>query len=123
MGPNITQILTPLLCLMITISSAGIAKRDTIDDLGESIGDALGINKKGIIEQIEDIDKTKYCIQDNGCFEPLQYCEKGTYQLYGTCSFYIWLWLAAASLVGVFFFSCITTILCCFCSCCRKAAS
>jgi len=123
MGPNITQILTPLLCFMATVSIAGVVKRGTMEDIGDSIGDALGINNKGIVEKIEDIDKTKYCIQDSSCFEPLQYCQKGTLKLYGTCTIYIWLWVALASLLGIFFFSCLTTILCCFCSCCRKATS
>ena len=35
---------------------AGLVKRDTIDDIGDSIGDALGINKKGIMDELEDLD-------------------------------------------------------------------
>ena len=27
-----------------------------MEDIGDSIGDALGINNKGIVEKIEDID-------------------------------------------------------------------
>eukprot|EP00092_Neocalanus_flemingeri_P063360 GFUD01076638.1.p2 GENE.GFUD01076638.1~~GFUD01076638.1.p2 ORF type:complete len:126 (+),score=14.19 GFUD01076638.1:58-435(+) len=125
MGPNITLILTHLLLLLVTFAMAGLVKRDTIDDIGDSIGNALGLNNKGIMDELEDldIDKTKYCIQDNGCLEPLQYCNKGTFKLYGTCTFVVWFWVGAASLVGIFFFSCITSILCCFCSCCRKATS
>ena len=34
----------------------GIVKRGTIEDIGDSLGDALGINNKGILEEIEDID-------------------------------------------------------------------
>ena len=43
----------------------GIVKRDTIDDIGDSIGDALGIgNNKGILDELEDLDiDVRYMIE------------------------------------------------------------
>jgi len=122
---KLSQFIVLVSGLLALPTFAGLTKRDTLDDISNSIGDMLGINNKDIVEQIEDLeyDKTKYCIQDSGCFQPIQYCEKSTYKLYGTCTFVVWFWICVVTFLLVFFFSCLTSLLCCFCNCCRKAAS
>jgi len=105
------------------LASAGLVKRDTLTDLGNSFKDAVGLNDdKGIMDGIEDIDKDKYCAMNSNCLEPIQYCNMDTYKVYGTCDFVIWFWVACAGLLSLIFCSCITSILCCCCSSlCRKA--
>ena len=48
-----------------TIFFLGLVKRGTIEDIGDSLGDALGINNKGILEEIEDIDVNPNLKQNN----------------------------------------------------------
>jgi len=115
------------LLVVIGLASAGLVKRDTLSDsltdIGDSLKDAVGLNNdKGIMGDIEDIDKEKYCALDSNCIEPIQYCNKGTLGLAGTCDFVIWFWIACAAVLALIFCSCITSILCCCCSSlCRKA--
>jgi len=111
------------------LSIAGLVKRDTFSDIGDalkdagdSVKDAVGLNNdKSVIGDIE-FDKDKYCALDSNCMEPIQYCNKSTYKVYGTCDFVIWFWVACAGVIALMFCSCITSILCCCCSSlCRKA--
>lgn len=112
------------LVMMFCFVSTGIVKRDTLEDIGgsivNSVKDLVGIEKdKDFIEDLK-IDTEKYCVQDSQCFQFLQHCQM-THQLYGTCTFYTWFWVALASAFAFLFCSCLTSILCCCCGCCRKA--
>eukprot|EP00092_Neocalanus_flemingeri_P010715 GFUD01011541.1.p1 GENE.GFUD01011541.1~~GFUD01011541.1.p1 ORF type:complete len:122 (+),score=28.97 GFUD01011541.1:210-575(+) len=115
----------PLLLIVVIsvgFASAGLVKRDTFSDIGDSIKDGLGLNDDGIMGELEDIDKTKYCLADSGCYEHVQYCNKETYKLYGHCEFQIWFWVSAIALMLLLLCSCILSILCCCCSSfCRKS--
>jgi len=111
---------------LLSFTSAGIAKRDTIvDDIKDSIGDALDDalgKEKTLMEEIEDfkiedLDKTKYCIQSSSCLEPLQFCDASVYKVYGTCKFHAWFWIAVGVGICATFGSCLTTLLCCLCKC------
>ena len=84
--------------------------------------------------------KSTYCIQDEACLRPIKWCNKEKYIVYGHCEFavrstryvkgiritfhvfQIWFWVALACLILVIFGSAISTVLCFFCSCCRKAS-
>eukprot|EP00092_Neocalanus_flemingeri_P056949 GFUD01067575.1.p1 GENE.GFUD01067575.1~~GFUD01067575.1.p1 ORF type:complete len:125 (+),score=27.12 GFUD01067575.1:48-422(+) len=114
------------LLVLAGLASAGLVKRDTFTDIGDTFKDGLKKvrlnNDKGIMDEIEDIDKDKYCAMNSNCVEPIQYCNTETYKVYGTCDFVLWFWIACAGVIALMFCSCITSILCCCCSSlCRKA--
>lgn len=105
-----------VLLIYVELAVAGTVKRDTFSDIGDSIKDSLGLSDNGIMDKLEDIDKTKYCLHDSGCYEHVQYCNKETYKLYGHCEFMLWFWVSAIILVLLLISSCILSILCCCCS-------
>ena len=69
------------------------------------------------------MQKTKYCVQNSGCHEPLQFCDKtgNITKLYGTCRLHLWVWITLSAVIAITCFSCISSIVCCLCGCCRKA--
>eukprot|EP00090_Calanus_glacialis_P047143 TRINITY_DN959_c0_g1_i1.p1 TRINITY_DN959_c0_g1~~TRINITY_DN959_c0_g1_i1.p1 ORF type:complete len:128 (-),score=42.56 TRINITY_DN959_c0_g1_i1:532-915(-) len=117
------------LIVLTGLASAGRVKRDTLTDIGDvfkdagdSMKEAVGLDDKGVMDEIADFDKDKYCALDSNCVEPIQYCNKSTLKIYGTCDFVLWFWIACAGVIALMFCSCITSILCCCCSSlCRKA--
>lgn len=117
------------LLVLTGLASAGRVKRDTLTDIGDvfkdagdSMKEAVGLDDKGVMDEIADFDKDKYCALDSNCVEPIQYCNKSTLKIYGTCDFVLWFWIACAGVIALMFCSCITSILCCCCSSlCRKA--
>jgi len=127
MGKTIPLI--AILCL-VGLATTGLVKRDTFSDLGDalaeagdSVKDAVGLNNdKGIMDKVDDMDKDKYCAVNSQCIEPIQFCNKSTLKMFGTCEFVLWFWIACAGVIALMFCSCITSILCCCCSSlCRKA--
>lgn len=117
------------LIVLTGLASAGRVKRDTLTDIGDvfkdagdSMKEAVGLDDKGVMDEIADFDKDKYCALDSNCVEPIQYCNKSILKIYGTCDFVLWFWIACAGVIALMFCSCITSILCCCCSSlCRKA--
>jgi len=117
------------LAALTGLASSGRVRRDTFDDIGDafkeagdSVKDAVGLNDDNMMDTIKDYDKDKYCAMDSNCMEPVQFCNKATYKVYGTCDFVLWFWIACAGVIALMFCSCITSILCCCCSSlCRKA--
>merc|ERR1712141_495630 len=108
-------IVMTLLCFV----SSGIVKRDTIEDIGNSIvnsvKEVVGMDEdREIIEDMK-IEAESFCISDSQCRpEVLQYCQM-TKKLYGTCTFHTWVWIALASVFAFVFCSCFTSVLCCCC--------
>merc|ERR1711971_1033900 len=115
---NMEQRLIIVLTLLCVVSS-GTVKRDTIEDIGNSIvnsvKDVVGMDEdRGIIEDMK-IEAESFCISDSQCRpEILQFCDK-TKKLYGTCTFYTWFWIALASVFAFVFCSCFTSVICCCC--------
>merc|ERR1712113_150155 len=144
-GPKIMEqrifsclIVMTLFCLV----STGTVKRDTLEEISgsivNSVKDLVGLEEdNGIIEDLKIDEKRfkywlffndpnlreaeKFCVADSQCRpEVLQYCHM-TNKLYGTCTFYTWVWIALASVFAFVFCSCLTSLLCCCLGCCRKA--
>lgn len=110
----------------VLIVNAVYVKRDTLTDIGDVLKDAgdsikevVGLkNEKKVMADIE-YDDRKFCVSDSNCVEQIQYCNKSTYKVYGTCDFVVWFWLAVAG-ASTFIFCCCCSILCC--CCCRKSS-
>lgn len=115
-------------CLITAIVTAGLVKRDTADDIKESLGnfgDSIQsevdkLQNGGVMEEIN-----KHCLQNSQCLEPFQYCnmeinkEKLTDFASITdinvfrCTFHIWVYVAAAVVVAL-----LVLLLCASCACC-----
>merc|ERR1712198_462511 len=106
-----------LLTFIINFSSAAIVKRDTYDDIKDSIGDVLGISdEKTLMEEIKsmDIDRTQYCIEDQNCKNVVEFCNKEKYIVYGTCQTQTWVGVIIAVGIGVLCLSCFGGVIICF---------
>jgi len=106
-----------LLTFIINFSSAAIVKRDTYDDIKDSIGDVLGISdEKTLMEEIKsmDIDRTQYCIEDQNCKNVVEFCNKEKYIVYGTCQTQTWVWVIIVVGIGALCLSCFGGVIFCF---------
>jgi len=118
-----TLIISFVLSLCLSFIHAAIVKRDTISDIKDSLGDALGISEdKSLMEELEDldIDRTKYCIQDSVCVKYIEYCDKSVYKLYGTCEYGTEFYILIGVVIAILLFvpSIIGFICCCLKRCC-----
>lgn len=117
-----------VLVLVVGLVAPGLVKRDTFDDIGDSVKNVLGLDDdKGLIHDIKNndinVNTDNYCIKDSQCISYIQFCDTSqNYGAFGNCAFVLWFWVACVGVLGIIFFSCITSILCCCCSSlCRKA--
>jgi len=104
-------------------TSAKIVKRDTVEEIRESIADALGIdNDENLMKRLEktEIDPTKYCIEDDNCDSSFQYCNKENNMvgIYGVCEWNILFWSLIA--VGIFVVLSVILGIVAKLLCCRK---
>lgn len=112
-------------CLLVAITTAGLVKRDTADDLQETLGnfgesiqsEVNNLQNGGVLEEIN-----KRCVRDSSCMEPFQFCDNDITKKSFTdlkevngfrCTFHVWVYVA----LGVF---CVVLllVLCASCACC-----
>jgi len=94
--------------LLVVGVFAGLVKRDTVDDIEESLSNML---------------PQEGCLMDSQCIEHIQYCNREN-PLNMHCQFVVWVWVGLGVAVGVLLLAIFGSCLCCSCcflsSLCRK---
>lgn len=123
-------------CLITAIVTAGLVKRDTTDDIQETLGN-IGNSIQSEVDNLQNggvmEEMNKHCVQDSNCLEPFQYCDtdvskKTLKELTNVnvfrCTFNLWVYVAAAVVVALLFLLLCASCACCPCCClyslCRK---
>eukprot|EP00088_Acartia_fossae_P008484 TRINITY_DN1404_c0_g1_i1.p1 TRINITY_DN1404_c0_g1~~TRINITY_DN1404_c0_g1_i1.p1 ORF type:complete len:116 (-),score=30.50 TRINITY_DN1404_c0_g1_i1:1410-1757(-) len=108
-----------LLPLLAAIAYAGLVKRDTVDDIEDSINGLINGNDN----PLDDLKEGGACLLDSNCLEPLQFCNREN-PLNPHCQYVVWVWVglgvAAALLLLTIFGSCLCCSCCCMHGLCRK---
>ncbi|XP_023336169.1 uncharacterized protein LOC111707318 [Eurytemora carolleeae] len=109
-----------LLSALLAGAMAGLVKRDTADDIQESLGNMFNSNKN---PSLDDFQEGGLCITDSQCVEHLQFCNREN-PLNMHCQYVVWVWVGVGVLGAVLLLTVLGSCFCCSCCClsslCRK---
>jgi len=115
-------IVAVVIACLVGHSSAGIRKRDTEDDVKDTLNDAAG----SINDAINDVAGATVCATDDQCINVIQYCDTGNLLNLGSpqCAYHGWVLAAVVGAAVLALLTCCVSCFCCPCCClysmCKK---